>query len=328
MNPTHRRIVISGASGLIGTALSAALTDRGYAVTRLVRRRPTSEDEHLWAPGKRPLDPQVLHEAEAVVNLSGASIANMPWTSSYREELISSRLDTTRTLTEALHALAGSTAAGSSASSTAAAHPTDLPKPLLVSASAVGFYGDRPGETLTEASSAGTTFLAELCAEWEETALAAQPAADVALLRTAPVIHRDGILKPLIPLTKLGVSGPLGKGTQVWPWIALDDEVRAIIHIIEHRLTGPVNLAGPAAASANDIGRELASQLHRPFVVPAPKWALRLGLGADAADSLLLPDAHVVPQKLTETGFEFAYPTVSAAIAHALGDGDVERKAA
>ncbi|MCZ4300919.1 TIGR01777 family oxidoreductase [Microbacterium oxydans] len=293
-----RRIVVSGASGLIGSALVSSLRADGIDVTVLVRRAPHGAGEAQWAPGERPLDPDVLAGAEAVVALGGASVGRLPWTRRYRAELVDSRLQTTRTMTTALRALRSDA-------------------PALVSASAVGYYGSAPGEVLTEESAAGETFLADLTVRWEAEARRAEDHTRVALLRTAPVIHRRGVLKPLIQLTRFGVSGPLGRGTQVWPWISLDDEVRGIRHVLDTKIAGPVNLTGPTPASANDIGRELAARMHRPFWLPAPAWALRLALG-DAAESLLLPDADVRPRVLERGGFEFAHPTVAQAVAAAL----------
>jgi len=293
------RIVVSGASGLIGGALVESLRADGVRVTRLVRRSARTPEEIEWRPGAEDLDPAVLAGARAVVNLNGASIGRLPWTARYREVLRASRLAPTRTLAGAIRRLG-----------------TDAP--AFVSASAVGFYGDRPGEHLIEASSAGDTFLARLSAAWEAEAREAGPDARVALLRTAPLLDRDGVLKPLVTLTRWGVSGPLGTGSQVWPWISLEDEVRAIRHIIDRGLVGPVNLAGPEPATAREIGAELARRMRRPYLIPAPRWALRLGLGRDAADSLLLADARVEPRALADSGFVFTHPTARAAIAAAL----------
>lgn len=292
------RIVVSGASGLIGRALVSSLRADGVEVSTLVRRAPRSEGETQWSPGDGALDPDALLGAEAVVALGGASVGRLPWTRGYRRELVDSRLQSTRTITTALRALR-----------------TDAP--AFLSASAVGYYGSAPGEILTEDSPEGGTFLADLSGRWEAEARGAEDHARVALLRTAPVIHRRGVLKPLIQLTKLGVAGPLGPGTQIWPWISLDDEVRAIRHIIDAKVAGPVNLTGPVAASANDIGRAVAARLHRPFWLPAPAWALRLALGA-AADSLLLSDADVRPQVLERSGFRFTHTTAPEAVAAAL----------
>lgn len=294
-----QRIVISGASGLIGTALAASLREDAVDVTTLVRRPPRRAGEVQWAPGERDLDPEVLAGASAIVALGGASVGRLPWTTGYRRELVRSRLTTTRTIATAVRAL------GADA-------------PALVSASAVGYYGSAPGATLTEASPAGDTFLAELCVRWEDEAARAGDHARVALLRTAPIIHRRGVLKPLIQLTRFGLAGPIGPGTQMWPWISLDDEVRAIRHIIDRQLVGPVNLTGPTPASANDIGRALARRMRRPFWLPAPTFALRLALSAAAADSLLVSDADVRPAALEASGFTFRHRTAESAVDSAL----------
>ncbi|NHI16567.1 TIGR01777 family oxidoreductase [Microbacterium excoecariae] len=291
------RIVVAGSSGLIGQALVRSLATDGIPVSRLVRRPPKHPDEIAWSPGERHLDPAVLARAAAVVSLGGASIGRLPWTPRYRRELVSSRLAPTRTLARALGAL------GTEA-------------PAFVSASAVGFYGDRPGETLAESSGPGDTFLARLCDEWEKAAAGSAPR--VAFLRTAPLLHPRGVLKPMMLLARAGVSGPLGRGTQVWPWISLEDEVRAIRHVIDRGLSGPVNLTGPTLATANNIGRALAARVHRPYLLPAPAWALRFGLGRDAADSLLLADAAVRPAALLDSGFTFTHATATEAIAAAV----------
>ena len=294
-----RRIVISGASGLIGGALAASLRADGIEVTRLVRRTPKDATEIQWAPGERELDPDALAGAQAVVALGGASVGRLPWTPRYKEELVDSRLKGTRTLTTALRALRDDA-------------------PALISASAVGYYGSAPGEQLTEDSPPGDTFLAELCVQWEAEARRAEDQTRVALLRTAPLIHRQGVLKPLIQLTRFGLAGPIGRGTQIWPWMSLEDEVRAIRHIIDGKIVGPVNLTGPTPATANDIGRALAREMHRPFWIPAPAFALRLVLSAAATDSLLVSDADVRPAVLEKTGFVFTHSTAAEAVAAAV----------
>jgi len=293
------RIVISGASGLIGAALTRSLRTDGIRVVHLVRRPARTADELEWLTGPR-LDPDVLAGALAVVNLNGASIGRLPWGRRYQRTLLESRLRPTEVLADALLAL------GADA-------------PALLSASAVGYYGDRPGEHLDESSAPGDTFLSRLCLRWEREARRASPASRVALLRTAPLLHPQAVLKPMIPLTRLGLAGPLGTGRQVWPWISLDDEVRAIRHVIDAGLEGPVNLVGPTRATAGEIGRALASELHRPFVLPAPAWGLRLALGRAAADSLLLADADVSPDALTRSGFHFRHRTPTAALTDAVG---------
>lgn len=296
---TPRRVIITGASGLIGTALRTSLETDGIPVTTLVRRPPRNHNEVTWEPGHRPLDPDALAGAHAVINLNGASIGRLPWTPTYRDTLRNSRLDPTRTLATALRQL------GRDA-------------PMLLSASATGIYGHRPGENLTETSPPGEGFLARLCTDWETEALKAGPHTPVALLRTASLLHPQAVLKPLIPLTRLGISGPLGSGRQIWPWFTLDDEIRAIRHIINHHITGPVNLTGPTPASAQAIGQHLAKRLHRPYLLPAPTWALRLAIGHEAADSLLLADTTVIPEVLTRTGFQFTAHTARQAIDAAL----------
>ncbi|MGJ0388331.1 TIGR01777 family oxidoreductase [Microbacterium sp. CGR1] len=294
-----QRIVISGASGLIGTALASSLRADGVEVTTLVRRTPRVPSEVEWSPGERELDPDVLAGADAVVSLSGASVGRLPWTRRYRRELVESRLTTTRTLATAVRTLRDDA-------------------PAFISASAVGYYGSAPGETLTEESLAGDTFLAQLCVRWEQEAQRAGEQTRVALLRTAPIIHREGVLKPMIQLTRFGLAGPLGPGTQIWPWISLDDEVRGIRHVIDARLEGPVNFTGPTRASANDIGRALAKRMRRPFWIPAPGFALRLALSRSAADSLLLSDADVRPTALERSGFEFTHTTAQQAVDAAI----------
>ncbi|MGW4928780.1 TIGR01777 family oxidoreductase [Agromyces sp. NPDC004153] len=292
-------VVISGSSGLIGSALARSLRADGITVKRLVRRRTRRDDEIEWLTTGQPLDPDVLIGAQAVVCLNGANIGRLPWTRGYRRTLRQSRMVPTRTLAKALRTLGAES-------------------PALVSASAVGYYGNRPGVILTEGAHAGTTFLAHLCVNWEREAQQAGDACRVACIRSAPVLHRDGMLKPLIRLTALGAGGPIGTGDQVWPWIHLDDEVRAIRHVIESDIDGAVNLAGPTLATANDIGRSVASVLRRPFFVPAPEWALNLVVGRAATESLLTTDARVTAAVLERTGFTFTHHTAAEAIFAAL----------
>ena len=294
-----RRVVVAGASGLIGSALVDDLRDDGVEVTSLVRRPPEAPGEVEWLTGPEPLDPAVLDGADAVVGLNGASIGRFPWTASYQNTLLWSRITPTQAIARALRAL------GAGA-------------PAFVSASAVGYYGTAPGKRLTESAGRGETFLADLCGEWEAAARAAGDQTRVALLRTAPIVHRDGVLKPLMLLTKLGVSGPIGRGTQVWPWISLEDEVRAIRHVIESDIAGAVNLAGPTRATANDLGFALAVRMNRPFLLRAPVWGMKLVLGADATEAILTSDADVVPEVLEESGFTFTHPTVEDAVAAAV----------
>ncbi|MHA6511836.1 TIGR01777 family oxidoreductase [Tessaracoccus sp. Z1128] len=295
---TGQRVVVAGASGLIGRTLVQDLRAEGIPVTTLVRHPPRTPDEAQWLTSDA-LDPRVLEGARAVVVLNGASIGRLPWTPSYRQTLWQSRLVPTRVAATAVRAL------GPDA-------------PALVSASAVGYYGSAPGRVLDESSPAGDTFLARLCVAWEAEARQGAGGARVAAVRTAPLVHPDAVLKPLILLTKFGLGGPIGRGTQVWPWISLDDEVRAIRHVIDSDIDGPVNLTGPTPATASDLGRAVARTLRRPFWLPAPEFALRLLLGRDAADSLLTSDADVRPRVLEASGFSFRHRTVDEAVAAAL----------
>ena len=294
-----RRVVIAGASGLIGSALIDSLRGDDVDVVSLVRHAPSAPHERQWLEDATPLDPEVIAGADAVVCLNGASIGRFPWTPSYKSTLLWSRVTPTRTLAAAVRAL------GRDA-------------PALVNASATGFYGSQPGVELTESSGRGTGLLADICVEWESAARDAGENARVALLRTAPVVHEQGVLKPLLLLTKLGISGPIGRGTQVWPWISLDDEVRAIRHVIDSDIEGPVNLTGPTRATANDLGFALARRMNRPYVLRAPIWGVKLALGTDATEALLTSDADVRPAVLSDSGFAFRHSTVEDAVAAAV----------
>lgn len=294
-----RRVVLTGASGLIGKALADSLRADGVEVTSLVRHEPRAAHEVQWLQDAAPLDPDVLAGSDAVVCLNGASIGHFPWTPSYKSTLLWSRITPTRTLATAIRAL------GDDA-------------PALINASATGFYGSQPGALLTEESPRGEGFLVDICIDWEAAARHAGSRARVALLRTAPIVHEQGVLKPLLLLTKLGAAGPIGRGTQVWPWITLDDEVRAIRHVIDSDIDGPVNLTGPTRATANDLGFALARRMNRPYVLRAPIWGVRLALGSDATEALLLTDADVRPRVLEDSGFTFTHRTVEEAVASAV----------
>lgn len=294
-----RHVVIGGASGLIGRALAEGLRADGVRVTTLVRTPDPGADEVPWLVDSDVLDPAVLDGADAVIGLNGASIGRFPWSSSYKHTLLWSRVTPTRSLARAVREL------GENA-------------PHFVSASAVGYYGTDPFGAVAEDAPRGNGFLADLCGEWESAARGAGDKARVTTLRTASIIHRDGVLKPLILLTKLGLSGPLGRGTQVWPWISLDDEVRAIRHIIDTGTTGPVNLCGPTRATANDIGFALARELNRPYLLRAPEWGLKLVLGSDPTESLLTTDAYVIPEVLAASGFSWTHESAEEAVRAAI----------
>ena len=299
-----RFVAITGASGLIGSRLSTELRGRGDRVLHLVRRDPAGPDtlpdgvqEARWSPGDR-LDPGTLEGVDGVVHLAGAGIGDQRWTAERKRVLVSSRVDGTATLARALAELT----------------ETDGTRPRLVSGSAVGYYGDRGDEVLTEDSSSGAGFLAQLCRDWEAATAPAQEAGlPVAHARTGIVLSPDGgALGRLLPLARLGLAGPLAGGGSWWPWITLPDQVRALVHLLDRPdVTGPVNLGAPAPATQQQVTRAIAHELHRPAVVPAPGWALRLVLGEMSSE--ILASTRAVPGVLQESGFVFTHPDVEQA---------------
>jgi uncharacterized protein (TIGR01777 family) len=289
------RVLVAGASGLIGTELVQQLTAAGHTVQRLVRRPPSNEHEFSWAPDAKILDFRLLESVDAVINLSGASLNRLPWTARYKEQILRSRIKSTQALVEAMSMAAS-------------------PPPVFLSSSAVGFYGDRPGETLTEDSPRGTGFLADVVTEWEDAALLAPSGTRTALLRTGVVLATGGgALQPLTLATRFGLGSRVGHGTQHWPWIALHDEAAAIVHLLTSVLEGPVNLVGPTPATSEEITRRLAADLHRPHVLKLPEAIVRVGMG-EMGRELLLPSQKVVPAKLEADGFVFRYRTSDEAI--------------
>ncbi|WP_131104207.1 TIGR01777 family oxidoreductase [Ornithinimicrobium sufpigmenti] len=303
-------IAITGASGLIGSALSSALRGRGDQVLHLVRRAPRVADEldpgvreARWTPGA-DLDPEVLDGVTGVVHLAGAGVADRRWTDRRKRELLESRTEGTGTIARAL-------AVRAAARDTSASAP-----PRLVSASGVGIYGDRGDEVLTEESAPGAGFLADVCRDWEAaTWPAGHAGVPVATVRTGIVLApQGGALGKLLPLAKAGLAGPLGGGDQYWAWITLHDHVRALMFLLDHpEVTGPVNLTGPHPDTQTAIVKALAHALRRPAVVPAPTIALRLALGEMASE--ILASGRALPTVLTEAGFTFDHPDLTSAMA-------------
>jgi uncharacterized protein (TIGR01777 family) len=293
------RIVVSGASGLIGQPLVQALRAGGHRVTTLVRRAPKNANEIRWNPDAGELDAGALDGVDAVINLSGASIGRIPWTLPYRRELVSSRINATQLLAE--------TMAGMS-----------RPPATFLSGSAIGFYGDRPRVRLDDDSPRGDGFVPDLVLAWEQAAALAPPQTRVVTLRTSVVVAKSGGLAPVRLLTAFGLGSRFGSGRQFWPWISLEDEVRAIVHLLSSSISGPVVLAGPTPATADEITRAYADILKRPRWLPVPAWAIRLGLG-DAGEHLLLADVQLQPVRLAADGFEWRHRTVRDAIRAALG---------
>ncbi|HEY0246829.1 MAG TPA: TIGR01777 family oxidoreductase [Gryllotalpicola sp.] len=292
------RVVIGGASGLIGSELARRLEGAGDEVVRLIRGAPSGRGQLRWDPAAGVLDAAGLRGADAVVNLSGAPLGKLPWTRGYRAEILDSRLRATETLVRAIGEL----------------RDRGERTPALISGSAVGFYGSRPGEQLSEASAPGGGFLAEVVRRWEQAALAAPEGTRIVLARTGVVLARGGALGPVFALARFGLAGPLGNGRQHWPWISLHDEAAALEHLIRSEVRGPVNLVGPESATAGQIVRAVARGIRRPYWLPAPAFALTAALG-DAARELILADQDVRPGVLTETGFAFRDRTVAAAVA-------------
>ena len=296
------RIVISGASGLVGTALSSSLRSQGHTVVTLVRRAAAGPDQITWDPAAGQLDPAAIDGADAVVNLSGAGIGDRRWNDAYKRELVDSRLQTTGLLARTIAA-------------------TDRKPSVVLSGSAIGWYGPRGDEELTESSSPGSTFLADLCVQWEAaTEPASAAGVRTAHLRTGIVLTpAGGALKKQLPLFRFGLGGSFGNGRQWQSWISLDDEVGAIIHLLTADVEGPVNLTAPNPVTNKEFTKTLGKVLGRPTVLPIPSFGPKLLLGGELADALLFTGQRVLPSKLTASGYTFTHPTLEVALRALLG---------
>ena len=295
------RVLVSGASGLVGTEVIRQLREQGHEALRLVRRKATAPDEVEWNPSTGFIQEGIMETVDAVVNMAGATTGKIPWTSKYKEEIVSSRIDSTRTLVNAMKAA------------------KNKPK-VLVSGSASGFYGDSGDKLLSENSPKGAGFLSDLAHAWEQEALKAPTEVRVVLARTTMVMSRKlGALGRLLPLIKLGIGGPLGSGKQWWAWISLPDEAAAIIHLINTpSASGAYNLTAPEPATCGQIVKALAKDLKRPSLIAVPAFALKLLIG-EAAVELLLCSQNMTATRLLETGFKFQHPTLKQASAWVVG---------
>ncbi len=295
------RVLISGASGLVGSEVARQLQARGDEAVLLVRRPAKTANEVQWDPTSHQIPSGLMETIDAVVNMAGATTGKIPWTKSYKDEIILSRLNSTQTLVNAINAA------------------TKKPK-VLVSGSASGIYGDAGSRVLTESDPRGKGFLADLASQWESVAGQVDPSVRLILARTTMVMSRElGALGRLLPLIKAGVGGPLGNGKQFWAWISVVDEAAAILHLIDTQsASGPYNLTAPEPATCKQLVDALGKALKRPTLVPVPAFAMRLVFG-EAADELLLCSQNMSAQKLLDSGYKFVHPTLAQAAAWVVG---------
>lgn len=290
------RIAITGSSGLIGSALRRSLLRDGHEVVRVVRRPTEDGDEVRWDPGQGHVDTAGLVGCEAVVHLAGASIAGKRWTTAYKREIRDSRVLGTATLTEALTTL-------------------ETPPHTLLCGSAIGYYGDTGTRAVDESDPPGTGFLPDLCQEWEaSSAPAIEAGIRTVHARTGLVVAREGgAWQRLFPIFKAGMGGRMGSGRQYWSFIALHDHIAALRHLLENQeVSGPVNLTAPRPVTNREVTAAMGRVLRRPTIAAVPALALKVALGELAED--VLGSQRVVPVRLLESGFTFAFPEIDDAI--------------
>jgi hypothetical protein len=287
-----QRVAVTGASGLIGTALVGHLRGEGHTVQRFVRRPATAADEISWDPIAGTVDLAALEGVDAVIHLAGAGVGDKRWTKKYKATILNSRLLGT----------------------TAIANAVKEVKPgVFISGSAIGWYGETGNRAVNETDRAGDDFLSAVCREWEG---AADLAGDVRTvkIRTGLVLDpTGGALGRMLPLFRMGLGGKLGSGKQWWSWITLHDQVRAICHLMESKISGPVNLTSPNPVTNQEFTAALARAMHRPALFPAPAIALKLALGGFSSE--ILGSKKVLPDNLSNDGFQFDFPHVSTALA-------------
>jgi uncharacterized protein (TIGR01777 family) len=286
-----QRIAITGASGLIGSALVGYLKSEGHTVQRLVRRATVASDEIRWDPKTGYVDIDALRGVDAVIHLAGVGVGDKRWTKRYKSEILNSRLLGTTTIANAV---------------------AEVKPQVFISASAIGWYGDSGNRAVVESDSVGHDFLAAVCREWES---AADLAGDVRTvkLRTGLVLDpTGGALGRMLPLFRFGLGGKLGSGKQWWSWITLHDVVRAIVFTLEKQIAGPVNLTSPNPVTNQEFTSALARAMKRPALFPAPAIALKIALGGFSSE--VLGSKKVMPNALTEAGFKWDYPHISTAL--------------
>jgi uncharacterized protein (TIGR01777 family) len=291
------KILITGASGLIGQALTKQLNASGHTTVAAVRREPRRNDEVQWNPTTGEMSPSAFDGVDAVVHLAGAGIGDKRWTDSYKMEILQSRTLGTALLADTMASL-------------------DKKPSVFLSGSAIGIYGVRDDTELGEDAAIGTGFLADVCRDWEAASASASAAGiRTVLLRTGIVLSpKGGALKKQLPLFKLGLGGKFGNGKQWQSWISITDEVNAIIHLLTSNLSGAVNLTAPNAVTNAEFTRVLASVVSRPAILPIPSFGPKLLLGGELADALLFTGQRVVPNALVADGFHFAHPTLDVAL--------------
>jgi uncharacterized protein len=292
------KVLVSGSSGFIGSAVLSALESAGHMPVRLVRGPAKGPDQISWDIKAARLDPGSLEGVEAVVHLAGAGIADHRWTDDYKREILDSRVASTALLARALTQM-------------------DRPPSVMVSGSAVGYYGDRGDEELTEDSPPGTGFLAEVSQAWEAaTSVAAAAGIRTVLLRTGLVLAAGGgTLRRLLPLFKSGLGGKIGGGRQWWSWIALGDEVDAILFSLKaETLVGPINVTAPHPVTNAEFTKILGSFVHRPTIIPVPAPALSVVLGRERSHELVLGSQRALPTALERSGFVFRLPVLEEAM--------------
>jgi len=286
-----QRIAITGASGLIGSALVGHLKSEGHTVQRLVRRATVAPDEIQWDPKTGFVDIEALRGVDAVIHLAGVGVGDKRWTKRYKSEILNSRLLGTTAIANAV---------------------AEVKPQVFISASAIGWYGDSGNRAVVESDTVGNDFLAAVCREWEG---AADLAGDVRTvkLRTGLVLDpTGGALGRMLPLFRFGLGGKLGSGKQWWSWITLHDVVRAIIFALEHPIAGPVNLTTPNPVTNQEFTAALARAMNRPALFPAPAIALKIALGGFSSE--VLGSKKVMPNALSDAGFVWDYPHITNAL--------------